>query len=90
MTNSWKMQGGIANEESNGKTADELARVNLQNNDKKGFQGNCIKCGKPGHSEAACRSKQGNGNKINPPGDGNKKKNVLTAIRKVILSQSAT
>ena len=73
MTNMWKMQGGIPSEGSNGKTADELALANLQNNDKKEFQGNCNTCGKKGHKEADCRSKKDNGDKTNPPGGGNKK-----------------
>ena len=73
MTNAWKMRGGIASEGSNDKTADELTLANLQNNGKKGFQGNCNTCGKKGHEEADCRAKKDNGNKTNPPGGGNKK-----------------
>ena len=37
MTSAWKMQGGIPNKGSNGKSADELTLANLQK--KGGFQG---------------------------------------------------
>ena len=76
MTSAWKMQGGIPNEGSNGKTADELVLANLQN--KGGFQGNCNTCGKKGHKAVDYRSKhQDNCNKTNPPGGENKETYTL-------------
>ena len=57
MTSTWKMQGGIPNEGSNGKTVDELALANLQNKNKGEFQGNCNTCGKKVHKAVDCRSK---------------------------------
>ena len=67
MTSAWKMRGGIPNEGSNGKSADELALANLQK--KGGFKGNCHKCGKPGHKSAQCKVENPKGPKTNNNGE---------------------
>ena len=68
MTSTWTVRGGIPNEVSDDKTADELILANLQN--KGGFQGNCNRCGKKGHKQADCRVNNPKGNKTNKKDDG--------------------
>ena len=73
----------------NGKTADELALGNLQNQgDKgKGFQGNCHNYRKTGHKSANCKaSKKEKGNKNESITQGGKTRHtVITAVVMSIL-----